>query len=66
MPASREPQNINPDTWYYEYPTYLYLVRRVKNSAGDYLKTEGIKVPWRMVKTSIRRAYKPRKRKARR
>lgn len=65
MAASREPQDIDKNTWYYEYPTYLYLVRRVKNAAGGYIKTEGFKVPWRMVKTSLRRAYKPRKKRTR-
>lgn len=62
MAASREPQNLNDRSWYYEYPTYLWLVHEVRDGTGNYVCSENIKIPWRMLKRSMARAYKPRKR----
>lgn len=60
--ASLAPQQINENNWYYEYPTYLLLVHEVKYLDGKHFRTDSIKIPWRKIKTSLARSYKPRKR----
>lgn len=61
------PQNIRETDWYYEYPTYCLLVHEVKDrKTRQHVRTDSIRIPWRMLKQSIERSYKPRKRAKRR
>lgn len=61
--ASLEPQQVREIDWYYEYPTYCLIVHEVKDKkTGAHIRTDSIQIPWRMLKRSIERSYKPRKR----
>lgn len=60
---ARSPQDLTDDDWYYEYPTYLLLVHRVRRGDGTYVQTDSIKIHWRRIKESLERSYKPKKRK---
>lgn len=63
--ASLKPQHVRDIDWYYEYPTYCLIVHEVKNkTTGAHIRTDSIQIPWRMLKRSIERSYKPRKRSA--
>lgn len=57
--ASRDPQNIDKSSWYYEFPAHLLIVREVRDKAGVYIQTEQFKLPWRMIEQS-RKRRKPR------
>lgn len=60
-----EPQQVRKADWYYEYPTYCLIVHEVKDKkTGAHIRTDTIQIPWRMLKRSIERSYKPRKRRA--
>lgn len=63
--ARLEPQKIKETDWYYEYPTYMLLVHEVRRSDGTHFRTDSIQIPWRKIQESLRRSYKPRKRKPR-
>ena len=65
MAASRMPQDISRTAWYYEYRTHLLLVHEVKNADGSHLKTDSIKIPWRMIEISLKRRAKPKRAKQR-
>jgi len=54
---SLSPQKINTHTWYYEYPTWIELVYEVFDN-GNYIKTVNIRIPWRKLKTSLKRLEK--------
>lgn len=62
MTASREPQKLDEHNWYYEDRTHMLLIHEVRSHQGVHIRTDSIKVPWRKVKASLARAYKPRKR----
>lgn len=58
-----EPQHVRKIDWYYEYPTYCLIVHEVRDPKTDaFIRTDSIQIPWRMLKRSIARSYKPRKR----
>lgn len=60
--AALEPQHVGSTDWYYEYPTYCLIVHEVRDKkTGDFIRTDSIKIPWRMLKRSVERFYKPRK-----
>ncbi len=63
MAVSRMPQDITKTDWYYEYPSHLLLVHEVKNADGSHLKTDSIKIPWRMIEVSRKRRLKPKRAK---
>ncbi len=56
--AGLEPQHIDEHNWYYEYPTHLLLVHEVHKSDGTYIKTDTVKLYWRKIETSMKRARK--------
>ena len=61
MAGSREPQSVSPADWYYEYPTHLLLVHEVRGKDDDrYIRTDSIKIPWRLIDVSMRRAWRKR------
>lgn len=62
--ATLEPQFVTKTDWYYEYPTYLLLIHEVRDKDNRYIRTDSIQIPWRKIKASLLRSYKPRKRKA--
>lgn len=62
MAASRDPQKLGERDWYYEMPGHLLLVHEIKFSHGGHFRTDQIKIPWRKIAASLKRAYKPRKR----
>jgi hypothetical protein len=55
MKPSREPQNVDKRTWYYEYPGSVLVVREVRSTLGNYLTTEQFRIPWRMLEASRKR-----------
>lgn len=63
MPRSREPQDITKQAWYYENLTHLLVVHEVYDGAGIYLKTDQIKIPWRMIEASLKRVRPAKRRK---
>lgn len=58
------PTPVDENNWYYEYPTYLLLVHEVKARDGKHIKTDQIKLSWRSLNLSMKRSYRPRKRKS--
>ena len=52
---SLSPQNLNPYSWYYEYPSRIDLIHEVRDADGRYLKTVTIRIPWRKLKASLKR-----------
>jgi hypothetical protein len=58
MALSRMPQDISRTDWYYEYKSHLLLVHEVKNDDGSHLRTDQIKIPWRMIEVSRKRRPK--------
>jgi hypothetical protein len=56
MAASREPQDIDKHNWYYEYPSHLLLVHEVREPDGAYVRTDSVKIPWRQIEVSMKRA----------
>ena len=54
---SRNPQKIDPDTWFYEEGKGLFVVRRA-NLDGRTI-TENFIIPWRMVRASLKRKDQP-------
>jgi len=61
--ASLEPQTINDQNWYYEYPTYLLLVHEVRRDDGTHIRTDTVKIYWRKIEASLARRHKPKARK---
>lgn len=59
--VSREPQTVNDQNWYYEYPTYMLLVHEVRYPDGKHFRTDSIKIHWRKIAESLKRSYRPRK-----
>ncbi len=57
MTRSREPQDIDEENWYYEYPSHLLLVHEVRKADGTHIRTDSVKIPWRKIDVSIRRAW---------
>jgi hypothetical protein len=55
MSASLNPQRINEQTWYYEHPKTIEVVREVFDSSGRYIKTDVFKLPIHRLQKSIRR-----------
>lgn len=64
MASSLEPQNISKTDWYYEYPSHLLLVHEVKSQEGVHIRTDQIKIPWRMIEASLSRRKSKRLNKA--
>jgi hypothetical protein len=60
---SLKPQKISDCSWYYECTTHMQILHEVQ--CGGKTVCERIFIPWRMVKKSMDRSYKPRKRRAR-
>ena len=58
MAAGLAPQHIDKHNWYYEYPTHLLLVHEVFNSDGKHIKTDTIKLYWRKIEASMKKARK--------
>lgn len=58
---SREPQQIDGLTWYYEFPSYLLIVHEARDKGGNYIQTDQFKLPWRMIDRSRKRRTKPRR-----
>lgn len=56
MARSREPQHINDQNWYYEELTHLLLVHEVRAADGGYIRTDSVKIPWRKIEQSLKRA----------
>lgn len=52
---SNDPQNLDPDTWYYEAKTHILVVRQVRDKQRALLHTDQIKIPWRKLIASARR-----------
>lgn len=61
MAASREPQQIDKENWYYEYPTHLLLVHEVRKPDGTHIRTDSVKLYWRKIEASMKRARRVRK-----
>jgi hypothetical protein len=61
MVESRMPQDISKTDWYYERPGHIMLVHEVRDPNGEYIRTDQIKIPWRMLEKSHARRSKPRK-----
>ena len=57
MPRSQEPQQVDKSTWYYEEPKGILVVREVHTDAGQYIKTEQVVIPWRMIRASLGRVF---------
>ena len=56
MSRTRKPQNINKRNWYYEEPDGIEIIHEVRDSmTGDYVRTESIKIPWKMIRASLKR-----------
>jgi len=55
MALSREAQNIDPVSWYYEYPTYLLVVHEARYADGKLFRTDSFKLPWKMIDKSRKR-----------
>ncbi len=54
--ASRSPQNIGDEDWYYEEPNNLLLIHEVRDkNTKEYIRTDQIKIPWRMILKSLKR-----------
>jgi hypothetical protein len=62
---SLKPQTVSDECWYYETTTHMQIFHTVYHPDNS-MDCEIIHIPWRMVKKSMSRSYKPRKRKARR
>jgi len=62
MACELKPQHITKTDWYYQFPSHLLLVHEVKSQDGDHIKTDSIKIPWRMIEPSLKRAYKRKRR----
>jgi hypothetical protein len=60
------PQQIDETKWYYEMPTHLLLVYEIRDNEGRWIRTDQTKIPWAKLKRSLDRAYKLRKKKAKR
>ena len=52
---SRKPQNIGKHDWYYERPNNLLLIHEVRDLYGAYIRTDQIKIPWRLILKSVQR-----------
>ena len=52
---SREAQDVDKHTWYYEAKTHILVVRQVHNLGGELVQTDQIKIPWRKLMASARR-----------
>lgn len=52
----REPQSLDKDNWYYEYPSHLLLVHEVRTDLGTYIQTDQIEIPWDKIESSMRRS----------
>jgi hypothetical protein len=61
MAASRDPQQIDEHNWYYEYPTYLLLVHEVRKTDGTHIRTDSVKIHWRKIEISMKRARRTKK-----
>lgn len=51
---SRMPQTIDEENWYYEHRSHILLVHEVR-TADSYIRTDQIKIPWKMIERSRRR-----------
>lgn len=49
------PQNIGPDTWYYEQRGCLRLIHWVRDDSGKRYRAEHVEIPWRMLLASLKR-----------
>lgn len=52
---SREAQDVDASTWYYEAKGHILVVRQVRDKEGAIIATDQIKLPWRKLITSARR-----------
>ncbi len=50
-----EPQNVDCDTWYYEERWGLLVVHQVRDGGGQYIKTDKMRLPWKMIQASVER-----------
>ena len=64
MKLSNKPQRCGPSDWYYEEPYYVTLIHQVHGPTGDLRQTDHIKIPWRMLITSVKRYKAEPQRKA--
>lgn len=54
---SRDPQEINQRNWYYEELKGIDIIHEVY-SGNTYLETTHIKIPWKMLRASLKRRDK--------
>ena len=59
MTKSLAPQNVSKTDWYYEEKTHMLFVHEVRTEAGDYIRTDQIKIPWKKVEASLKRVRAP-------
>lgn len=52
---SDKPQEINEHNWYYEDPDDIDLCHESFDNEGNYIDTEHIKIPWKMLEISLLR-----------
>lgn len=50
-----DPQTVDKNTWYYEYPTHILIVREARTKSGEFIQSEQFKLPWRLLEQSRKR-----------
>ena len=55
MPASLDPQKVTATDWYYEERGHMLFVHEVRSAAGEWIRTDQIKIPWRKIEASLKR-----------
>jgi hypothetical protein len=60
---SPKAQKIDKRSWYYECTTHMQIL--VEVDASNTMTCQSVFIPWRMVKKSLDRSYKPRRKRSR-
>ena len=49
----RSPRNVNRETWFYEEPSGLVIVRQLHSPRGELVHADIFTVPWRFVERAV-------------
>lgn len=52
---SRQPQNVDDNTWYYEGGRGICVVHDVRDKGGRLIASSQIPIPWSMLRKSLER-----------
>lgn len=62
MTLSLHPQRIDDQSWYYEEPKGICIVREIRDRCGHWIQTDTMLIKWAKIRKSLARKDQKKKR----